>query len=42
MNRNVNATKQKDRFTGNKPEVANRDRDGFQDLLMENRILQAC
>ena len=41
MNENEAITKWEDRFTEEKQEVANMDRDDFLDLLMESRIIQA-
>ena len=41
MNENENITKWEDRFTEDKEEVANMDRDDFMNLLMESRIIQA-
>ena len=41
MNENENITKWKDRFTEDKGEVANMDKDDFLNLLMESRIIQA-
>jgi len=41
MNENENITKWEDRFTEDKEEVANMDKDGFLNLLMESRIIQA-
>lgn len=41
MNENENITKWKDRFTEDKEEVANMDKDDFLNLLMESRIIQA-
>ena len=41
MNENENITKWEDRFTEDKVEVANMDKDDFLNLLMESRIIQA-
>ncbi len=41
MNENENITKWEDRFTEDKEEVANIDKDDFLNLLMESRIIQA-
>lgn len=41
MNENENITKLEDRFTEDKEEVANMDKDDFLNLLMESRIIQA-
>lgn len=41
MNENENITKWEDRFTEDKKEVANMDKDDFLNLLMESRIIQA-
>ena len=41
MNENENITKWEDRFTEEKQEVANMDKDDFLNLLMESRIIQA-
>ena len=41
MNENENNTKWEDRFTEDKEEVANMDKDDFLNLLMESRIIQA-
>lgn len=41
MNENESMTKWEDRFTEDKEEVANMDRDDFLNLLMESRIIQA-
>ena len=41
MNKNENITKWEDRFTEDKEEVANMDKDDFLNLLMESRIIQA-
>lgn len=41
MNENETITKWKDRFTEEKQEIANMDRDDFLNLLMESRIIQA-
>ena len=41
MNENENITKWEDRFTEDKEEVANMDKDDFLNLLMESRIIQA-
>ena len=41
MNENENITKWEDRFTEDKEEVANMDKDDFLILLMESRIIQA-
>lgn len=41
MNEKEITTKWEDRFTGEKQEVANMDKDDFLDLLMESRIIQA-
>lgn len=41
MNENENITKWEDRFTEDKEEVANMDKDVFLNLLMESRIIQA-
>ena len=41
MNENESITKWEDRFTEDKVEVANMDKDDFLNLLMESRIIQA-
>ncbi len=41
MNENENITKWEDRFTEDKEEVANMDKDDSLNLLMESRIIQA-
>ena len=41
MNENENITEREDRFTEDKEEVANMDKDDFLNLLMESRIIQA-
>lgn len=41
MNENESITKWDDRFTEDKEEVANMDKDDFLNLLMESRIIQA-
>ena len=41
MNENENITKWEDRFTEDKEEAANMDKDDFLNLLMESRIIQA-
>ena len=41
MNENEKITKWEDRFTDDKQEVANMDKDDFLNLLMESRIIQA-
>ena len=41
MDEKENITKWEDRFTEDKEEVANMDKDDFLNLLMESRILQA-
>ena len=41
MNENESITKWEDRFTEDKEEVANMNRDDFLNLLMESRIIQA-
>ena len=41
MNENENTTKWEDRYTEDKEEVANMDKDDFLNLLMESRIIQA-
>ena len=41
MNENESITKWEDRFTEDKEEVANMNRDDFLILLMESRIIQA-
>jgi len=41
MNENESNTKWEDRFTEDKEEVANMDKDDFLNLLMESRIIQA-
>ncbi len=41
MNENENITKWEDRFTEDKEEVANMDKDDFLNLLVESRIIQA-
>lgn len=41
MNDNESITKWEDRFTEDKEEVANMDKDDFLNLLMESRIIQA-
>ena len=41
MNENESITKWEDRFTEDKEEVANMDKDDFMNLLMESRIIQA-
>jgi len=41
MNENESITKWEDRFTEDKEEVANKDKDDFLNLLMESRIIQA-
>lgn len=41
MNENENITKWEDRFTEDKEEVANMDKEDFLNLLMESRIIQA-
>lgn len=41
MNEIANITKWEDRFTEDKQEVANMDRDDFINLLVESRIIQA-
>ena len=41
MNENENIMKWEDRFTEDKEEVANMDKDDFLILLMESRIIQA-
>ena len=39
MNENESITKWEDRFTEDKEEVANMDKDDFLNLLMESRII---
>ena len=41
MDEKENITKWEDRFTEEKQEVANMDKDDFLNLLMESRIIQA-
>lgn len=41
MNENENITKWEDRFTEDKEEVANMNKDDFLNLLVESRIIQA-
>ena len=41
MNENETITKWEDRFTEEKDEIANMDKDDFMNLLMESRIIQA-
>ena len=41
MNENESITKWEDRFTEDKEEVANMDKDDFLNLLMESRNIQA-
>ena len=41
MNENDSITKWEDRFTEDKEEVANMNKDDFLNLLMESRIIQA-
>ena len=41
MNENESITKWEDRFTEDKEQVANMDKDDFLNLLMESRIIQA-
>ena len=41
MNENESITKWEDRFTKDKEEVANMDKDDFLNLLIESRIIQA-
>jgi len=41
MNENESITKWEDRFTEDKEEVANMDKDDYLNLLMESRIIQA-
>lgn len=41
MNENEKNTKWEDRFTDDKQEIANMDKDDFLNLLMESRIIQA-
>lgn len=41
MNENENIAKWEDRFTEEKQEVANMDKDDFLNLLIESRIIQA-
>ena len=41
MNENENIKKWEDRFTEDKEEVANMDKDDFLNLLIESRIIQA-
>ena len=41
MNENESITKWEDRFTEDKEEVANMNKDDFLNLLMESRIIQA-
>ena len=41
MNENETITKWEDRFTEEKEEIANMDKDDFMNLLMESRIIQA-
>ncbi len=41
MNENENITKWEDRFTEDKEEVANMDKDDSLNLQMESRIIQA-
>ena len=41
MNENENITKWEDRFTEEKQEVANMDKDDFLNLLVASRIIQA-
>ena len=41
MNENENTTKWEERFTKEKEEVANMDKDDFLNLLVESRIIQA-
>ena len=41
MNEIANITKWEGRFTEDKQEVANMDRDDFINLLVESRIIQA-
>ena len=40
MNENESITKWEDRFTEDKEEVANMDKDDFLNLLMESRIIR--
>ena len=40
MNENETITKWEDRFTEEKDEIANMDKDDFMNLLMESRIIQ--
>ena len=40
MNENETITKWEDRFSEEKEEIANMDRDDFLNLLMESRIIQ--
>ena len=40
MNENEKITKWEDRFTEEKQEVANMDKDDFLNLLIESRIIQ--
>ena len=41
MDKNEPITKWEDRFTEDKEEIANMDKDDFLNLLMESRIIQA-
>lgn len=41
MNENESITKWEDRFSEDKEEVANMDKDDYLNLLMESRIIQA-
>ena len=41
MNEYETITKWEDRFTEEKEEIANMDKDDFMNLLMESRIIQA-
>lgn len=41
MNENEDITRWEDRFTEEKQEVVNMDKDDFLNLLMESRIIQA-
>ena len=41
MNENETITKWEDRFTEEKEEIANMDKDDFMNLLMESRIIHA-
>ena len=41
MNENESITKWEDRFSEDKEEVANMDKDDYLNLLMESRIIQS-